>query len=41
MARDDYQYWVATDRTMVKRINRLINEVRRTPTGGIGKPEAS
>jgi toxin YoeB len=37
---DDYQYWVATDRVMVKRINRLIAEIQRTPTSGIGKPEA-
>jgi toxin YoeB len=37
---DDYQYWVATDRAMVKRINRLLAEIQRTPTSGIGKPEA-
>ncbi|GAA3888104.1 type II toxin-antitoxin system mRNA interferase toxin YoeB [Leifsonia kafniensis] len=37
---DDYQYWVATDRAIVKRINRLLDDVRRTPTSGIGKPEA-
>lgn len=37
---DDYQHWVARDRAMVKRINRLIDEVRRTPFAGIGKPEA-
>lgn len=37
---DDYQYWVATDRAMVKRVNRLLTEIQRTPTSGIGKPEA-
>jgi toxin YoeB len=37
---DDYQHWVATDKAMVKRINKLIAEVRRTPFTGIGKPEA-
>ena len=37
---DDYQYWVATDRAIVKRINRLLAEIQRTPTSGIGKPEA-
>lgn len=37
---DDYQYWVATGRAMVKRINRLLAEIQRTPTSGIGKPEA-
>lgn len=36
----DYQYWVATDKVLLKRINRLIHEVRRTPFTGIGKPEA-
>ncbi|MGO4690616.1 Txe/YoeB family addiction module toxin [Glaciibacter sp. 2TAF33] len=37
---NDYQYWVATDRAMVKRINRLLADIQRTPTSGIGKPEA-
>ncbi|MBG6212114.1 toxin YoeB [Cryobacterium sp. CAN_C3] len=37
---DDYQHWVTTDKAMVKRINKLIAEVRRTPFTGIGKPEA-
>ncbi len=36
----DYQYWIATDRAILKRINRLIEECRRTPFEGIGKPEA-
>ncbi|WP_241977177.1 type II toxin-antitoxin system YoeB family toxin [Cryobacterium sp. Sr8] len=30
----------ATDRAMVKRINKLIADVQRTPFTGIGKPEA-
>ncbi|MBC7443362.1 MAG: Txe/YoeB family addiction module toxin [Ramlibacter sp.] len=37
---DDYQHWVTTDRTVVKRINKLIAEVKRAPFTGIGKPEA-
>lgn len=37
---DDYQYWVATDQAMVKRIDKLIGEIQRTPFTGIGKPEA-
>lgn len=37
---DDYQYWMATDRAMVKRINQLIEHCRRAPFTGIGKPEA-
>lgn len=36
----DYRFWVASDGAMVKRINKLIAEVQRTPFTGIGKPEA-
>lgn len=36
----DYQFWVTSDRATVKRINKLIAEVQRTPFTGIGKPEA-
>ncbi len=35
----DYLYWQATDRKMVKRINALIKEIMRTPYAGTGKPE--
>ncbi len=35
----DYQHWQATDRTMVKRVNRLIDDMPREPLRGIGKPE--
>jgi toxin YoeB len=33
-------YWQRTDRALVKRVNRLLDDVLRNPTGGIGKPEA-
>lgn len=36
---DDYTYWLGADRTMLKRINRLINDALRDPAVGIGKPE--
>jgi toxin YoeB len=36
---DDYLYWQKTDKKIVKRINRLIKEIQRTPHEGIGKPE--
>ena len=36
---DDFQYWLATDRKMARRIVRLINEIQRDPFDGIGKPE--
>ncbi|MBO0260297.1 Txe/YoeB family addiction module toxin [Escherichia coli] len=38
-ARDDYLYWQETDKRMVKKINELINDIRRTPFDGKGKPE--
>ena len=36
---EDYQRWQSIDRAIVKRINRLIKEVQRSPYEGIGKPE--
>lgn len=36
---DDYLYWQKQDRKMVERINKLIQEVKREPFSGIGKPE--
>ena len=37
---EDYLYWQKTDKKMLKRINRLIKEIARSPYEGIGKPEA-
>jgi toxin YoeB len=36
---NDYTYWLTADRTILKRINRLIEDVLRDPFEGIGKPE--
>jgi toxin YoeB len=36
---DDYTNWLQADKQMLKRINRLIDDALRDPTGGIGKPE--
>lgn len=36
---EDYQYWVAKDRTTLKRVNAVITDACRHPTTGIGKPE--
>jgi toxin YoeB len=36
---DDYVYWRGADRPTLKRINRLIQDILRNPTSGIGKPE--
>lgn len=36
---EDYLYWQKHDRKMVDRINSLIQEVKRDPFHGVGKPE--
>ena len=36
---DDYQQWLAEDRAVLKRINRIIEGTLREPFDGIGKPE--
>ena len=36
---EDYQYWLKTDKKILKRINTLIKETQRTPYQGQGKPE--
>lgn len=36
---EDYLYWQGQDRRTLKRINALIEDVRRNGNEGIGKPE--
>jgi toxin YoeB len=36
---EDYQYWISVDPKVLQRLNALIEECRRTPLRGIGKPE--
>lgn len=36
---EDYVHWQAKDRKTLKRVNRLIQSIQRTPFEGIGKPE--
>jgi toxin YoeB len=36
---EELSHWVVQNRKTYQRIVRLINEVRRTPFEGIGKPE--
>jgi toxin YoeB len=36
---EDYLYWQAQDKRMVKRINELVLAITRDPFVGIGKPE--
>lgn len=35
----DYRHWVANDLAALKRLNELIEQCRRTPFLGTGKPE--
>ena len=36
---DDYLYWQAQDRKVLKRINQLLKDIDRNGHEGIGKPE--
>lgn len=36
---EDYQHWIDNDAKMLKRLNGLIEECRRNPFKGTGKPE--
>lgn len=36
---DDYLYWQSQDKKTLKRINKLIEDTKRAPFSGIGKPE--
>lgn len=36
---NDYVYWQGQDKKTLKRINKLINDVKRPPFEVIGKPE--
>jgi toxin YoeB len=36
---DSYLYWQTQDKKTLKRINKLIVDVKRSPFEGIGKPE--
>ncbi|MDO6477436.1 Txe/YoeB family addiction module toxin [Alteromonas sp. 1_MG-2023] len=36
---NSYNYWQTQDKKTLKRINKLISDVKRSPFEGIGKPE--
>jgi toxin YoeB len=36
---ENFQYWLENDPDVVEKIKNLLNEIRRTPFQGIGKPE--
>jgi toxin YoeB len=37
---EDYLFWQATDRAVLDKLSALIDDVRRHPFQGLGKPEA-
>lgn len=36
---EEYLYWQQTDPQILKRIHELIKDIKRSSSGGIGKPE--
>ena len=36
---EDFEYWLDHDKTIAKKIRKLIKEIQREPIRGIGKPE--
>ena len=36
---EEYLYWQATDKKVLRKINKLLKEIQRTPFEGEGKPE--
>ena len=37
---EDYQFWLETDKKMIRRIHELLKDIKRNPHSGIGKPDA-
>ena len=37
---NEYLYWQQSDKSILKKINKLIKDIQRNPFEGIGKPEA-
>jgi toxin YoeB len=37
---EDFTYWATADKKLLRRLLRLIEEARRTPFEGTGKPES-
>ena len=37
---EEYLFWQGQDRKALKRINFLLQDIRRNPFDGVGKPEA-
>ncbi|MEJ7744677.1 MAG: Txe/YoeB family addiction module toxin [Nocardioidaceae bacterium] len=39
-AREDYLWWQAQDRKVLRRVNSLLHDIHRNGNAGLGKPEA-
>jgi toxin YoeB len=39
IAWEQYQYWIAADKKILKKINGLVRDIERNGNSGIGKPE--
>jgi toxin YoeB len=37
---EDYTYWQSIDKKILKKINELLKDIKRSPFDGIGKPES-
>ena len=37
---EDYSYWQNHDKKLLKKVNSLLKEIKRSPYEGTGKPEA-
>lgn len=35
----DYVYWQSTDKRTLKKVNALLQDIKRNPFDGLGKPE--
>jgi len=36
---EDFSYWIDTDEGIVVKIKELLNDIKKTPFAGMGKPE--
>ena len=36
---EDYLYWQATDKALLRRVHQIIKDIQRSPYEGLGKPE--
>jgi toxin YoeB len=36
---EDFEHWITTDPDIVKKIKDLLNDIKKSPFAGLGKPE--